>query len=191
MFIVIGLFFGLLNIIIKEDIEWVEVVFGFNVIMYGFNVYNGLFNIVIKDFCIFEGIMIILNGGVSGDGDLFYFVCLCYVNKVNDKIVYKIMGEYFVVMEFEWADFIFIDWFDVKGNLCGIFEYEGFDGIVEGYEELEFDWGIDFMRLEGVLYYILINDFEFIFNIGYSNSNYLLLINVGWNQIIDWQVYFV
>lgn len=185
-----GLPFGPLNTTIKEDIERVEVVLGPNATMYGPNAHNGLLNIVTKDPRTSEGTTITLNGGVSGDGDPLYSVRLRHANKVNDKFAYKILGEYSAATEFEWADSIFIDRLDAKGNLRGTPEYEGPDGIAEGYEELELDRGIDFTRLEGALYYTPTNDLEFIFNTGYSNSNYLSPTNVGRNQIIDWQVYF-
>lgn len=79
IFIVIGLLLGLLNIIIKEDIECVELIFGFNVMFYGFNVYNGLLNMIIKDLRILVGIMIVINLGVFGDGKGFFFGWFCYV----------------------------------------------------------------------------------------------------------------
>jgi iron complex outermembrane receptor protein len=185
-----GLPFGPLNTTIKEDIERVEVVLGPNATLYGPNAHNGLLNTVTKDPRTSEGTMITLNGGISGDGDPLYSVRARYAKVLSDKVAFKVMGEYSQATEFEWADSIFIDRLDAKGNLRGTPEYEGPDGVAEGYEELELDRGIDFTRLEGALYYTPSDDVEFIFNTGYSNSNYLSPTNVGRNQIIDWQVYY-
>ena len=185
-----GLPFGPLNTTIKEDIERVEVVLGPNATMYGPNAHNGLLNIVTKDPRTSEGTTITLNGGVSGDGDPLYSARFRHANKVNDKFAYKIMGEYSAATEFEWADSVFIDRLDAKGNLRGTPEYEGPDGIAEGYEELELNRDIDFTKLEAALYFTPTSDLEFIVNGGYSNSNYLSPTNVGRNQIIDWRVFF-
>ena len=185
-----GLPFGPLNTTVKEDIERVEVVLGPNATMYGPNAHNGLLNIVTKDPRTSEGTMLTMNAGISGDGDPLYSFRLRHADVLSDKVAFKITGEYSQATEFEWADSVFIDRLDAKGNLRGTPEYEGPDGVAEGYEELELDRGIDFTKLEGALYYTPADDLEFIFNTGYSNSNYLSPTNVGRNQIIDWQIYY-
>ena len=185
-----GLPMGPLNTVVKEDIERVEVVLGPNATMYGPNAHNGLLNIVTKDPRTSEGTTLTMNAGISGDGDPLYSFRLRHADVLSDKVAFKITGEYSQATEFEWADSIYIDRLDAKGNLRGTPEYEGPDGVAEGYEELELDRGIDFTKLEGALYYTPADDLEFIFNTGYSNSNYLSPTNVGRNQIIDWQIYY-
>ena len=185
-----GLPFGPLNTTVKEDIERVEVVLGPNATMYGPNAHNGLLNIVTKDPRTSEGTMLTMNAGISGDGDPLYSFRLRHADVLSDKVAFKITGEYSQATEFEWADSVFIDRLDAKGNLRGPPECEGPDGVAEGYEELGLDRGIDFTKLEGALYYTPADELEFIFNTGYSNSNYLSPTNVGRNQIIDWQIYY-
>ena len=185
-----GLPFGPLNTTVKEDIERVEVVLGPNATMYGPNAHNGLLNIVTKDPRTSEGTTLTMNAGISGDGDPLYSFRMRHADVLSDKVAFKITGEYSQATEFEWADSVFIDRLDAKGNLRGTPKYEGPDGVAEGYEELELDRGIDFTKLEGALYYTPTDDLEFIFNTGYSNSNYLSPTNVGRNQIIDWQIYY-
>lgn len=185
-----GLPFGPLNTTIKEDIDRLEVVLGPNATLYGPNAHNGLLNTVTKDPRTSQGTMITFNGGVTGDGDPLYSARLRHAQVLNDKLAFKVMGEYSKATEFEWADSVFIDRRDAKGNLRGTPEYEGPDGIAEGYEELELDRNTEFLRAEGALYYTPTDDLEFIFNTGYSNSTYLSPTNVGRNQIKDWGIFY-
>ncbi|MEZ4684989.1 MAG: hypothetical protein R3B47_02685 [Bacteroidia bacterium] len=63
--------FGPLNTTIKEDIEQVEVILGPNATLYGPNAHNGLLNIITKEPRKSAGTTVVLNPGVSGDGDPF------------------------------------------------------------------------------------------------------------------------
>ncbi|MEM6346826.1 MAG: TonB-dependent receptor [Bacteroidota bacterium] len=179
-----GLPLGPLNTSIKEDIEQVEVILGPNATMYGPNAHNGLLNIITKDPRTSEGTTFVLNPGVNGDGNLFYSGRFRHAQVINDKFAYKVVGEYTRGTEFDWADSVFIDRvgaFDSLGNPIP-------DGIREGYEELELDPEVSFLRTEAAFYYSPTKDADIILNWGRSNSNYLSPTNVGRNQIKDWAI---
>ncbi|MEZ4986675.1 MAG: carboxypeptidase-like regulatory domain-containing protein [Saprospiraceae bacterium] len=179
-----GLPLGPLSTTIKEDIERVEVILGPNATLYGPNAHNGLLNTITKDPRTSAGTIISLNPGVSGDGDAFYSARLRHAQVLSDKFAFKVMGEYTAGTEFEFSDSVFIDRvgaFDVNGNPIP-------DGIKEGYNELELDRDVEFIRAEAGLYYTPVKDFDIIFNTGYSNSTYLSPTNVGRNQIKDWRI---
>ncbi len=185
-----GLPMGPLNTTIKEDIERVEVILGPNATMYGPNAHNGLLNIITKDPRTSAGTTVALNGGVNGDGNSLYSFRGRHAQVLSDKFAFKVMGEYSAATEFEWSDSVFIDRRDADGDLVGTPDFDGPDGIKEGYNELELDPDVDFTRLEGALYFTPVRDFDIILNTGYSNSNYLSPTNVGRNQIIDWQIFY-
>ena len=179
-----GLPLGPLNTSIKEDIEQVEVILGPNATLYGPNAHNGLLNIITKDPRKSAGTTVVLNPGVSGDGDPFYSARIRHAQVLSDKFAFKVVGEYTAATEFDWADSVFIDRvgaFDTLGNPAP-------DGIKEGYEEFELDPEVNFFRTEAALYYSPTENSDFIFNWGRSNSNYLSPTNVGRNQIKDWVI---
>lgn len=179
-----GLPFGPLNTTIKEDIQQVEVILGPNATLYGPNAHNGLLNTITKDPRNSEGTTVTINPGVSGDGDVFFSGRVRHAQVINDKLAFKVMGEYTQAEEFEWADSVFIDRvgaFDSLGNRIP-------DGIKEGYEELELNRDVNVLRTEAALYYTPKAGTDVILNWGRSNSNYLAPTNVGRNQIKDWRI---
>lgn len=176
-----GLPFGPLNTTIKEDIERVEVILGPNATLYGPNAHNGLLNTITKDPRTSAGTTIALNPGVSGDGELFFSGRVRHAQVLSDKFAFKVSGEYTTATEFEYSDSVYIDRVDAAGNPGG-------DGVKEGYNELELDPSVNFLRAEAGLYFTPVEDFDIIFNTGYSNSNYLSPTNVGRNQIKDWSL---
>lgn len=179
-----GLPFGPLNTVIKEDIEAVELILGPNATLYGPNAHNGLLNTITKDPRQYQGTTITLNPGVTGDGDAFYSARLRHAKVINDKFAYKITGEYTAGTEFEWADSVYIDRvgaFDADGNPIP-------DGIREGYEELELDRDVEFLRGEATLIYDPSDKLSVEVKGGWSNSTYLAPTNVGRNQIKDWRI---
>jgi iron complex outermembrane receptor protein len=177
-----GLPFGPLNTTIQEDIERLEVILGPNATLYGPNAHNGLLNTITKDPRTSEGTTLVVNPGVSGDGDFFFSGRFRHAQKVNDKFAFKVMGEYTAANEFDFVDSVYIDRVnETTGEMIP-------DGITEGYEELELNEDVSFLRAEAALYYSPTESTDIIFNYGYSNSNYLSPTNVGRNQIIDWQL---
>lgn len=179
-----GLPMGPLNTSIKEDIERVEVILGPNSTLYGPNAHNGLLNTITKDPRTSAGTTIAINPGVSGDGDLFFSGRIRHAQVLNDKFAFKVVGEYTTATEFEYTDSVFIDRVGGRDSLGNPIP----DGINEGYNELELDRDVNFLRAEAGLYFTPVDDFEITFNTGYSNSNYLSPTNVGRNQIKDWSV---
>lgn len=179
-----GLPLGPLNTTIKEDIERLEVILGPNATLYGPNAHNGLLNTITKDPRNSEGTTIVLNPGINGDGNAFYSARLRHAQVLSEKFAFKVTGEYTAATEFEFSDSVFIDRhgaLDSLGNPIG-------DGVKEGYNELELDNDVEFIRAEAGLYFTPVEDFDIIFNTGYSNSTYLSPTNVGRNQIKDWSV---
>ncbi|MEO1624249.1 MAG: TonB-dependent receptor [Bacteroidota bacterium] len=179
-----GLPMGPLNTTIKEDIERVEVILGPNATLYGPNAHNGLLNTITKDPRTSEGTTVVINPGISGDGNAFFSGRLRHAQVVDEKFAFKLMGEYTTATEFEFSDSVFIDRvgaIDSLGNPVP-------DGVREGYNEFELDDGVDFLRAEAALYFTPVEDFDIILNAGYSNSNYLSPTNVGRNQIKDWSI---
>lgn len=179
-----GLPFGPLNTTIKEDIEQVEVIMGPNATLYGPNAHNGLLNIITKDPRNSAGTTLVLNPGVSGDGNGFFSGRLRHAQVLSDKWAFKVMAEYTTAEEFEWADSVFIDrvgGLDDLGNAIP-------DGIKEGYEEFELAPATNFLRTEAALYFSPKKDVDLVLNWGRSNSNYLSPTNVGRNQIKDWRI---
>ena len=179
-----GLPLGPLNTSIKEDIERVEVILGPNATLYGPNAHNGLLNTITKDPRTSAGTTIAINPGVSGDGNAFFSGRLRHAQVLSDKFAFKIVGEYTTATEFEYSDSVFIDRMGAVDSLGNPIP----DGVKEGYNEFQLDPGVDFLRAEAGLYYTPVEDFDIIFNTGYSNSNYLSPTNVGRNQIKDWAI---
>lgn len=179
-----GLPLGPLSSTIKEDIEQVELILGPNSTLYGPNAHNGLLNTITKDPRQYRGTTLTLNPGITGDGDAYFSARIRHAQALNEKFAFKVTAEYTTGTEFEWADSVFIDRvgaLDTPGNPVP-------DGIKEGYEELELDRDIEFMRGEFALHYTPSDKMKLELAGGMSNSTYLSPTNVGRNQIKDWQV---
>jgi iron complex outermembrane receptor protein len=179
-----GLPLGPLNTSIKEDIERIEVILGPNSTLYGPNAHNGLLNTITKDPRTSAGTTVVVNPGVSGDGDAFFSGRIRHAQVLSDKFAFKVAGEYTTATEFEYSDSVFIDRVGAVDSLGKPIP----DGIKEGYNEFELDRDVNFLRAEAGLYFTPVEDFDIIFNTGYSNSNYLSPTNVGRNQIKDWSI---
>lgn len=179
-----GLPLGPLNTTIKEDIERVEVILGPNATLYGPNAHNGLLNTITKDPRTSAGTTIAINPGVSGDGDSFFSGRFRHAQVVSDKFAFKVVGEYTSTTEFDYVDSVFIDRVGAVDSLGNSIP----DGVKEGYNELELDNGVDFLRAEAGMYFTPVKDLDISLTTGYSNSNYLAPTNVGRNQIKDWSI---
>ncbi len=181
-----GLPSGPLSPTIKEDIEQIEVILGPNATLYGPNAHNGLLNTITKDPRKYEGTTLVVNPGVNGDGNALFSGRIRHAQVLSDKFAFKLTGEYTKATEFNYSDSVYIDRIgkvDTLGNQIP-------DGIKEGYNELELDNGVDFLRAGGALYFTPSENLDIVFNTGYSNSNYLSATNVGRNQIKDWKMNF-
>jgi outer membrane receptor for ferrienterochelin and colicins len=175
-----GLPLGPLTTQIKEDIERVEVILGPNAALYGPNAHNGLVHTITKDPRSSAGTTIAVNAGNQS----MLSARFRHAQVINEKLAFKVMGEYTQAEEFEFMDSVYIDRvgaFDSLGNAIP-------DGIKEGYEEYKLDNDLQFMRAEAALYYGVTENSDLILGWGGSNSTYLSPTNVGRNQIIDWNV---
>lgn len=169
-----GLPFGALDPVLQDDIERVEVILGPNSTLYGPNAHNGLLNTITKDPRKYQGTTVTLTPGVSGDGEAYYGARVRHAQVVNDKLAFKVNAGYTKATEFEYADSVFID---RDGN-----------GVKEGYEELELDPDVEFLKANGELIYTVSDGWDLSLGTGYSNSTFLSPTNVGRNQIKDWKI---
>jgi iron complex outermembrane receptor protein len=84
--------------ITNEDIERIEVVLGPGAALYGPNTANGVMNIITKSPFESQGTSITVGGGVaasSGTSNVnIARTALRYASKVNDKVAFKLSGEY-------------------------------------------------------------------------------------------------
>lgn len=175
-----GLPFGPLNTVVKEDIERVEVILGPNATLYGPNAHNGLLNTITKDPRKYQGTDLTIGVGNQST----FTTRFRHAMAINDKLAFKVTGEYTRAEEFEYVDSVYIDRvgaFDSLGNPIR-------DGITEGYNELELDRGIEFFRTEAQLVYSINDRSDLTASYGHSNSTYLSPTNVGRNQIKDWRI---
>lgn len=157
---------GALSTTVKEDIERIEVILGPNAALYGPNAHNGLVNTITKDPRTSQGTTFVAGGGNQST----FSGRFRHARVVNDKIRYKIAGEYDRGTEFSYVDSVYI------GG--------------QGFDELALDRDFDSVRGEGSLYYSLNPSSDFIVTAGGSNSNNLGVTNAGRNQIIDWRIFF-
>jgi outer membrane receptor for ferrienterochelin and colicins len=167
-----GLPFGPLNTVIKEDIERIEVVLGPNAALFGPNAHNGLLNTITKDPRSSAGTTVVLNAGNQS----LFSARARHAQVLNNKLAFKVTGEYTSAKEFDYADSVYID--------------RNGDKIKEGYEEYMLDNDIKLMRGEAALYYTPVRGTDIIIQSGASNSTYLSPTNVGRNQIRDWRIFY-
>ena len=169
-----GLPFGALDPVLQDDIERVEVILGPNSTLYGPNAHNGLLNTITKDPRRYQGTTVTLTPGVSGDGDAYYGARARHAQVINDQFAFKVNAGYTKATEFEYVDSVYIDRDGIPGK--------------EGYEELELDRNVEFIKANGELIYSPTDDWDISLGTGYSNSTFLSPTNVGRNQIKDWQI---
>ena len=98
-----GLPAGIMNTVIKEDIERMEIMLGPSSALYGPNAHNGVVNTITKDPRKWQGTDIVLG---AGNQDVFSGRFRT-ATKINDKWAYKITGEYTTGKDFEWRDSIY------------------------------------------------------------------------------------
>jgi len=168
-----GLPFGPLSTFIKEDVDRVEVILGPNAALYGPNAHNGLVNTIMKDPRTSEGTTFALGAGNQN----MFTGRLRHAQKINDKLSFRVSGEYTRGTEFEFADSVYITRTDNEGN-----QYR------RGYEELELDNDFEFFKGNASLVYEVADNAELVATWGGSNSTYLAPTNVGRNQIKNWRI---
>ena len=165
-----GLAAGIMNTVIKEDIDRFEVVLGPNSALYGPNAHNGIANTITKDPRKFQGTTIAVSQGNQGvfSGRFRHAV------KVNNTWAYKVTGEYTTGKEFEFHDSIYAGNGSTFGPVIA---------IPERIPSFQFKHN----RGEAQVYYSVTPKADIIASYGGSVNDFLSVNNTGRNQIRGWK----
>lgn len=163
-----GLAAGIMNTIIKEDVDRMEVVLGPSSALYGPNAHNGIANTITKDPRKHQGTTVVLGGGTQE----VFSGRFRQATKINNKWAYKITGEYTAGLDFAFQDSIYAGG-SVYGPAVAIPEKN--------------DRRFRHVRGEGHLYYSVTPKSDIIVSYGGSTNRFLSVNNVGRNQIVDWK----
>ena len=164
-----GLPSGIMNTVIKEDIERLEIVLGPNSALYGPNAHNGISNTITKDPRKWQGTDVVIG---AGNRDVFSGRFRT-ASKINNKWAYKLTGEHTSGKEFEWNDVIF----------AGGSVYGPAVAIPERISSFQFKH----VRGAADLYYSVTPKSDLIVSYGGSNNDFLSVNNTGRNQIKGWK----
>lgn len=164
-----GLPVGIMNTVIKEDVERFEVVLGPNSALYGPNAHNGIANTITKDPRKYQGTTLVLGGG----NQEVFSGRFRTATKINNKWAYKLTGEYTTGKDFEFQDSVY-----VGGSVYG---------PATSTPERVRNFQFRHMRGEAHLYYSVDSKSDLILSYGGSTNNFLAVNNVGRNQIRDWR----
>lgn len=163
-----GLPSGIMNTVVKEDIERLEIVLGPNSALYGPNAHNGVANTITKDPRRYEGTTLVLT---RGNQDVFSGR-FRHAHKINNKWAYKLTGEHTSGKEFEFYDSIY------AGG--GVF------GPAVAIPERIPSFRFKHLRGEAHAYYSVTPSSDIIVSYGGSKNDFLSVNNTGRNQIRDW-----
>lgn len=163
-----GLPAGIMNTVVKEDVERLEIVLGPNSALYGPNAHNGVANTLTKDPRKFQGTTMVIGAGNRN----VFSGRVRHATKINDKWAYKLTGEYTAGKDFEFYDSVF-----VGGSVYG---------PATSTKERNPDFNFRHMRGEAHVYYSINKKIDLIGSVGGSKNNFLAVNNVGRNQIRDW-----
>ena len=83
----------------SKDIESIEVVLGPSTALYGANAHSGVVSITSKSPATSEGLDISISGSAADERDLYKFSSR-WAHKINDKLSFKLSGEY--IQAYEW-----------------------------------------------------------------------------------------
>ncbi len=164
-----GLPSGIMNTVIKEDVERLEIVLGPNSALYGPNAHNGIANTITKDPRKYQGTTLVIG---AGNRDVFSGRFRT-ASKINNKWAYKITGEYTTGRDFEFNDSIY----------AGGSVYGPALAIPERIPNFNFKH----IRGAADVYYAVNAKSDIIVSYGGSNNNFLSVNNTGRNQIKDWK----
>ncbi len=164
-----GLPAGIMNTVIKEDIERLEIVLGPNSALYGPNAHNGIVNTITKDPRKWQGTDLVIGAGNQG----VFSGRFRTATKINNKWAYKLTGEHTTGRDFEFHDSIYAGG-SVYGPALAISER------IPTYQ-------FSHTRGEAHLYYSINSKADIIASYGGSNNNFLSVNNTGRNQIRDWK----
>jgi outer membrane receptor for ferrienterochelin and colicins len=165
-----GLAAGIMNTVIKEDIERIEVVLGPNSALYGPNAHNGVVNTITKDPRRYQGTTVAIDAGNQS----VVSARLRHAMKLSDKFAFKVTGEYTQGNDFKFNDSVYV------GNGT-------FYGPVRAVPEKIKTYQFSHRRAEAGLYYSVKPNADVIVSYGGSANDFLAVNNVGRNQIDDWK----
>ena len=163
-----GLPSGIMNTVIKEDIERLEIVLGPSSALYGPNAHNGIANTITKDPRKYQGTTLVLG---AGNREVFSGR-LRHATKIDNRWAYKLTGEYTTGKDFEFHDSIY----------AGGGVYGPALAIPERIPSYQFRH----MRGEAHVYYSVTPKSDIIVSTGGSNNNFISVNNTGRNQIKGW-----
>lgn len=164
-----GLPSGIMNTVIKEDVERLEIVLGPNSALYGPNAHNGIANTITKDPRKYQGTDIAIG---AGNQDVFTGRFRT-ASKIDQKWAYKLTGEYTTGRDFEFHDSIY-----AGGSVYGPAQ-----AIPERIPSYQFKH----VRGSADLYYSVSSKSDLVISYGGSNNNFISVNNTGRNQIRDWK----
>ena len=158
-----GLPVGIMNTVIKEDIERMEIVLGPNSALYGPNAHNGVVNTITKDPRKYQGTTFAVGVGNQS----VFSGRLRHAQKLNDKFAFKLTGEYTKGKDFEFYDNVYVGTAVVK--------------------EIVPDFNFKHVRGEAALYYAVNPKSDVIVSYGGSINDFLSVNNTGRNYIDGWK----
>ncbi len=158
-----GLPSGIMNTVIKEDIDRMEIVLGPNSALYGPNAHNGVVNTITKDPRKYHGTTLAVGVGNQS----VFSGRLRHAQKLSDKLAFKLTGEYTQGKDFEFYDKVFVG-----------------AAVVD---EMVPDFKFKHLRGEAGLYYAVNPKSDIILSYGGSNNDFLSVNNTGRNRIDDWK----
>ncbi|WP_276501393.1 TonB-dependent receptor [Terrimonas pollutisoli] len=164
-----GLPSGIMNTVIKEDIERLEIVLGPNSALYGPNAHNGIANTITKDPRKWQGTDLVVG---AGNQEVFSGR-FRIATKINNKWAYKLTGEYTTGKDFNWRDSIY-----AGGTVYG--------PVVAIPERLSTRY-FRHMRGEAHVYYSITPKADIIASYGGSDNDFNSVNNTGRNQIDGWK----
>ena len=164
-----GLPAGIMNTVIKEDIERLEIVLGPNSALYGPNAHNGIANTITKDPRKWQGTDLAIG---AGNQEVFSGR-FRHATKINNKWAYKLTGEYTTGRDFEFHDSIY----------AGGSVYGPALAIPERIPSYQFKH----VRGEAHVYYSITPKSDLIASYGGSDNDFLSVNNTGRNQIRGWK----
>ena len=165
-----GLPSGIMNTVVKEDIERLEIVLGPNSALYGPNAHNGIANTITKDPRKYPGTTLVVSGG---NREVFSGR-FRQAAKLSNKWAYKLTGEYTTGKDFDFRDSIY----SAGGGVYG----PAMSSIPERIPTHQFRH----LRGEAHAYYSVTPKSDIIVSYGGSKNDFLSVNNTGRNQIRDW-----
>ena len=165
-----GLPAGIMNTVIKEDIDRIEVVLGPNSALYGPNAHNGIVNTITKDPRRFQGTTVAINAGNQS----VFSARIRHAQVINNRFAFKVTGEFTRGQDFAFNDSVYV------GN-------GSFYGPVRAVPERVKTFDFKHIRGEAALYYQIRPATDLIISYGGSINDFLAVNNVGRNQIVDWK----